>query len=70
MNVSKKVTDFIVLDEGNIGRKAVTVTGATLAASVLGVVLQTSVAHACLCAHIDDHTNTHQDGYDDCVGCW
>ena len=43
MNVPKKVTDFIVLEEGNIGRKAATVTGAALAASVLSTVLAQTV---------------------------
>jgi len=39
MKVPKKVTDFIKLDAGNIGRRSAVVTGAALAASVLGTVL-------------------------------
>jgi len=35
----RKVTDFIRLEEGNIGRKSAVVTGALLASSVLGTVL-------------------------------
>lgn len=59
MNVPKKVTDFITLDDGNIGRKSAAVTGAALAASVLGTVLQASVAEAALCDYV--HTdNPHQ----------
>ncbi|RLF79248.1 hypothetical protein DRN32_05395 [Thermococci archaeon] len=72
MNVPKKVTDFIVLEEGNIGRKAATVTGAALAASVLSTVLaQTVLAW--------DHCDAHSDYYEpcchdqgahsDCYGC-
>ncbi len=60
MNVPKKVTDFIKLDAGNIGRKAAVVTGAALAASVLGAVLTAPQAGAydhCDC-HAD-HTNTY-----------
>ena len=39
MNVPKKVTDFIKLDTGNIGRKSAVMTGAALATGVLGSVL-------------------------------
>jgi hypothetical protein len=60
MNVSKKVTDFIVLDEGNIGRKAAVVTGAALASSVLGAVLMTQTAEA-VC---HDDVNMHFDSCD------
>ncbi len=63
MNVPKKVTDFIVLEEGNIGRKAAVVTGAALTASVLGMVLTASVAEACVHDNIHNnyHTNQHTD---------
>lgn len=70
MNVPKKVTDFIVLDEGSIGRKAATVTGAALAASMLGTVLQASIAEAALCdwVHTDNpHQNHNQ--YSHSVSC-
>lgn len=75
MNVPKKVTDFIKLDAGNIGRKSAVVTGAALAASVLGMVLTTPQAVEagphCDC-HVDHanhvpneccycHCNTHWD---------
>jgi hypothetical protein len=45
MKLDKKVTDFIKLEEGNIGRKSAVVTGAVLASTVLGAVL-TSPAEA------------------------
>lgn len=52
MKVNKKVTDFIKLEDGNIGRKAAVVTGALLASTVLGSVLSVQVAEA--------HCNGHQ----------
>jgi hypothetical protein len=53
MKLNRKVTNFIRLEEGNIGRKAAVVTGALLASSVLGAVL-TSTVEA-------DHCNVHTD---------
>jgi hypothetical protein len=71
MKLGKKVTDFIRLEEGNIGRKAAVVTGALLASGVLGTVLTAKVAEAIPdCdpgeTHVHDlpHVNTHQDHYD------
>ncbi len=58
MKPGKKVTDFIVLDEGNIGRKAAVMTGATLAASVLGTVLM-APQEAQAYPHCDCHSNSH-----------
>lgn len=51
MNISKKLTDFIALEDGNIGRRSAVVTGALLASSVLGGVLATP-AEASFC-HCD-----------------
>ena len=77
MKISKKVTDFIVLEEGNIGRKAAVVTGAVLASSVLGLALTTEVAKAWYnyCdahydnpwnnVHVDTHTNSPHYNYSD-----
>ncbi len=42
----RKVTDFIRLEEGNIGRKAAVVTGSLLASTLLGAVLTTQIAEA------------------------
>ncbi len=56
MKISKKVTDFITLEEGNIGRKAAVVTGALLASSVLGLAL-TDVAKAAQCLPGEYHGN-------------
>lgn len=56
MKVDKKVTDFIKLEDGNIGRKAAVVTGALLASTVVGAVLTVQVAEA----HCD--ANYHTDG--------
>ena len=56
MNINKKVTDFINLEDGNIGRKSAVVTGALLATSVLGGVLATPAEAAwCHCnySHYD-----------------
>lgn len=71
MRISKKVTDFIKLEDGNIGRKAAVVTGALLASTVLGAVL-TSTAEAgwchCNLAHQEWHLNSpsypHSEHYD------
>jgi len=67
MKLDKKVTDFIKLEEGNIGRKSAVVTGAVLASTVLGAVL-TSPAEAGL--HCD--YQAHNDyWYSTCNGsCW
>ncbi len=60
MNVNKKITDFIKLEDGNIGRKAATVTGALLASTVLGAVLVSPVqASWCHC----DTSVPHSHGY-------
>jgi hypothetical protein len=77
MNASTKVSDFIKLDTGNIGRKSAVVTGAALAASVLGAVLiapqEVQAYPHCDChAHhqntyhlggICDYVNQHTDGH-------
>jgi hypothetical protein len=61
MDASKKVTDFIKLETGNIGRKSAAVTGAALAASVLGtVLLKPQTAEA----------DPHQDAHSDCHYHW
>jgi hypothetical protein len=57
MNVPKKVTDFIRLDAGNIGRKSAVVTGAALAASVLGTVLMSQTAEAYEHCDCQAHSN-------------
>jgi hypothetical protein len=64
MNVPKKVTDFIVLEEASISRKAAVVTGAALAASVLGTVLTAQTARAW---EHEDHSNhcNHDQGHGD-----
>jgi hypothetical protein len=68
MNVNKKITDFIKLEEGNIGRKAATVTGALLASTVLGAVLTSPVEAACHCNVCGGHVNYW---YSTCNGsCW
>jgi hypothetical protein len=56
MNANKKITDFIKLEDGNIGRKAATVTGALLASTVLGAVLVST-------AEASWHCNYHDHGY-------
>jgi len=66
MNVPKKVTDFIRLDAGNIGRKSAVVTGAALAASVLGTVLM-APQEAQAYPHCDCHGH-HQDSFH--IGGW
>jgi hypothetical protein len=74
----KKVTDFIRLEEGNIGRKAAAVTGALLASSVLGGVLasvvDTRIAEAYVDGiycdeHLQDHTN-YYDGHSNHFQGW
>jgi hypothetical protein len=70
MKLSRKVTDFIRLEEGNIGRKAAIVTGALLTSSVLGAVLISTVEAVHCDMHMDDqwhsnyapHTN-HYNGH-------
>jgi len=42
----RKVTDFIRLEDGNIGRKAAVVTGALLASTLLGATLTAQVEKA------------------------
>lgn len=74
MKLGKRVTDFIRLEEGNIGRKSAVVTGALLASSVLGTVLAsmtpTAEAYYDHCEiHTNyvphtDHYNTHSEHYD------
>jgi hypothetical protein len=59
MKLDKKVTDFIKLEEGNIGRKSAVVTGAVLASSVLGTVLA-NVATVRAWDHCDVHCNHYQ----------
>jgi hypothetical protein len=68
MKLSRKVTNFIRLEEGNIGRKSAVVTGALLASSVLGGVLasavDTRIAEAYLDGiYCDEHLNSHIDHY-------
>lgn len=71
MNIKKKVTDFIRVEKGNIGKQAAIVTGALLASSVLGTVLtqQASALPCCHDEHYDvpahnDHSNyTHSDSH-------
>ncbi len=67
MKLNRKVTDFIRLEEGNIGRKSAVVTGALLTSTVLGAVLASTVEAHCN-QHIDNHSN-HYDhansGYSD-----
>jgi len=58
VKLNRKVTDFIRLEEGNIGRKAAVVTGALLASTVLGAVLASTVE-----AHCNFHYDTHSDHY-------
>jgi hypothetical protein len=53
MDAPKKVTDFIKLDAGNIGRKSAVVTGAALASGVLGAALLSQMAEA------GDHCDCH-----------
>jgi hypothetical protein len=53
----RKVTDFIKLEEGNIGRKSAVVTGALLASSVLGSILTRPALAEPPCCH-NDHTDT------------
>jgi hypothetical protein len=72
MKLNKKVTDFIRLEEGNIGRKSAVVTGALFASTVLGGVLVSMaetenpswVNDPC---HLDGHYhsshNTHTDSH-------
>ncbi len=58
MDIAKKITDFIRLEDGNIGQKAAVTTGALLATSVLGAVLLAPTATAG--NHCDGHSNyTH-----------
>lgn len=65
--MNKKVTDFIKLENGNIGRKAAVMTGAALAASVLGALL-TSPVEAGHCNIDCGHSNYW---YSTCGGgCW
>jgi hypothetical protein len=68
MKLSRKVTDFIRLEEGNIGRKSAVVTGALLASSVLGTVLIATVSTAeGYYDHCDEHMNNpgpHTNYYD------
>lgn len=61
MKLNKKVTDFIRLEEGNIGRKAAVVTGALLTSGVLSTVLTTQVAQAgdCPPAYYHDEYYPH-----------
>lgn len=81
MSMKKKVTDFIRVEKGNIGKQAAIVTGALLASSVLGTVL-TQQASAMPCCH-DEHTdvpphnhhldtvhnNSHYNRELDCIWC-
>ena len=46
MKLSRKVTDFIRLEEGNIGRRSAVVTGALLASTLLGATLTAQVEKA------------------------
>jgi hypothetical protein len=64
MKLGKKVTDFIVLEEGNIGRKSAVVTGAALASSLLGTVLLTPHTTEGYIDHCDGppHYLYHMDG--------
>jgi hypothetical protein len=69
--LSRKVTDFIRLEEGNIGRKSAVVTGALLASAVLsGVLASTSEAAEGHSHHCDEHFESaphtnHYDGHSD-----
>lgn len=58
MKLNRKVTNFIRLEEGNIGRKSVVVTGALLASGVLATVLISIVPPA---EGYYDHCNEHTD---------
>jgi hypothetical protein len=64
VKVSRKVTDFIVLEEGNIGHKSAVVTGALLASSVLGLVLTAQVTEAQCWTNIhNNHFVNHNDAH-------
>ncbi len=61
MKLNRKVTDFIRLEEGNIGRRSAVVTGALLASTVLGGVLA-SISEAKNPSWYDEcHINDHSD---------
>jgi len=68
MKLKKKVTDFIKLEEGNIGHKAAVTTGAILASTVLGALLASPVQAGTPChCNYDAHSNW----YSTCGGaCW
>jgi hypothetical protein len=81
MNIKKKVTDFIRVEKGNIGKQAAIVTGALLASSVLGTVL-TQQASAMPCCHEEHydvpahdnhihypHSNSHNNIELNCIWC-
>jgi hypothetical protein len=59
MKLGKKVTDFIRLEEGSIGRKSAMVTGALLASGVLGMMLTTEAAEASTCPPDRTHQDIH-----------
>jgi hypothetical protein len=67
MKINKKVTDFISLEDGNIGRRSAVVTGALLATSVLGGVL-TTPAEAAWC-HCDIPHSNHSNHYNTSGPC-
>ncbi len=54
MNIGKKIIDFIVLEDGNIGSKAAVTTGSLLASAVLGVIFTAPAEaydHCDCCSH-------------------
>ncbi len=63
MNLSRKLTDFILLEDGRIGQKAALFTGTMLASATLGAVLVQTV-HAANC-----HCNHHDNWCPGCTNC-
>lgn len=68
--LSKKVTDFIKLEDGNVGRKSALVTGALLTSTLLGVMLASPASAG---EHCDrwhwNHCHSNSPMYTDGYGC-
>lgn len=62
MKLDKKITDFILLEEGSIGHKAAVSMGALLATGVLGAVLASPADAATCHCDVPAHYQYHWQG--------
>lgn len=60
IGIKRKVSDFLQLEDGNVGKRNVMAAGTVIGASVLGQMLFAALANADpLGQHFDSHSDSH-----------